>query len=117
MKYRTTAKAIRNEYGKNLIISLGYCEAQNLLSYLEPSAYTAGVYGWNFDIYEVHGVAICTGYRGMPAGLPYDRERLRALELEAKKIRADYRKPYKEAKEEVEKLLSQFIDETREANR
>jgi hypothetical protein len=32
-----------------------------------PVAYSAGTYGWNFDVYEVGGVAICTGYRGMPS--------------------------------------------------
>lgn len=117
MKYRTTAKAIREEYGKNRILSIGYCGMQNLLSFFSESAYTCGVYGWNFDIYEVHGIAICTGYRGMPAGLSYDWEKLSALEKDAEKIRADFKKPYKQAKAELEKMLFNFIDETREANK
>jgi hypothetical protein len=64
MKYKTTAKALKEGYYK--IISVGYCELQCLLSYESPVAYSAGTYGWNFDVYDVLGVAICTGYRGMP---------------------------------------------------
>ena len=63
MKYRTTAKAIRANYEA---VSLGYCEAQNLLrAVAEPEAYTCGVYGWNADIYRTTepGKVIVTGYR------------------------------------------------------
>ena len=65
MKYKTTAKALREGY--YTIISAGYCELQTLLNYERPIAYSAGVYGWNFDVYEFDGVAIATGYRGMPS--------------------------------------------------
>ena len=64
MKYKTTAKALRAGY--YTIIRAGYCELQ-LLSYESPVAYSAGLYGWNFDVYEFDGVAIVTGYRGMPS--------------------------------------------------
>lgn len=64
MKYKTTAKAIRDGY--HYIISASYCSLQALLNYERPVAYCAGVYGWNFDVYDINGVAICTGYRGMP---------------------------------------------------
>lgn len=64
MKYKTTAKELKNGYFR--IIAVGYCELQALLNYESPRAYTCGVYGWNFDVYHVDGVAICTGYRGMP---------------------------------------------------
>lgn len=65
MKYKTTAKALRDGY--YTIISAGYCDLQCLLSYESPVAYCAGVYGWNFDVYAFDGVAIATGYRGMPS--------------------------------------------------
>jgi len=65
MKYKTTAKEIRSGY--YTIISAGYCTLQNLLKDENPVAYTSGVYGWNFDVYQVNGVAIATGYRGMPS--------------------------------------------------
>jgi hypothetical protein len=65
MKYKTTAKEIRSGY--YTIISAGYCSLQNLLKDENPVAYASGVYGWNFDVYAINGVAIATGYRGMPS--------------------------------------------------
>lgn len=65
-KYRTTAKAIRDAMKAGMpTVALGYCELQSLLSCADPEAYTAGVYGWNFDVYQIGGLTICTGYRGM----------------------------------------------------
>lgn len=65
MKYKTTVKALKNGY--YTIISAGYCDLQCLLDMESPVAYSAGTYGWNFDVYAFDGVAICTGYRGMPS--------------------------------------------------
>ena len=64
MKYKTTASELRNGY--YTIIRAGYCSLQHLLSSEYPIAYARGVYGWNFDVYDFDGIAICTGYRGMP---------------------------------------------------
>ena len=65
MKYKTTAKELKQGYYH--IIGAGYCELQTLLSYKNPVAYSSGVYGWNFDVYDIDGIAITTGYRGMPS--------------------------------------------------
>ena len=71
MKYRTTAKAVQQGYPN--IISVGYCGAYHLLKGIEPKAYTCGVYGWNFDVYEIDwNTAVCTGYRGMPGHVEWD---------------------------------------------
>lgn len=64
MKLKTTAKAIKNSSAN--IVSASYCSLAALLKYHKPFAYTCGIYGWNFDVYEVYGVTICTGYRNMP---------------------------------------------------
>lgn len=62
MKYQTTKKAVMNGY--NNVISVGYCNLQNLLDYQTPVAYTAGAYGWNADVYDFGaGTVIVTGYR------------------------------------------------------
>ena len=61
MKYRTTQKAIKAGFHK--VIKVGYCDLQSLLNCETEKAYTAGVYGWNADIYDFGNVAICTGYR------------------------------------------------------
>ena len=65
MKYKTTAKELKEGYYH--IISAGYCELQRLLKYKRPVAYASGVYGWNFDVYEINRCCcIATGYHGMP---------------------------------------------------
>lgn len=104
MKYKTTAKAIRSAGGN--IISIGYCYAWHLLSNHSANAYTSGVYGWNFDVYEVHGATICTGYRGMPGRTA---QNVRAYETQARAIFEDWGIPYEERKEKIEKLLIEFI--------
>lgn len=83
MKCKTTAKAIRENYGSR-ILSIGYCAAQSLLRYETPFAYSAGVYGWNCDYYDIDGVCISTGYR--PIGKPIDYEKLREAEKTARMI-------------------------------
>lgn len=41
MKYKTTAKELKEGYYK--IISVGYCDLQSLLSYKSPIAYSKGI--------------------------------------------------------------------------
>lgn len=46
------------------VICIGYCDLQYLLRGESRIGYTAGVYGWNADVYDVgNGVAIVTGNR------------------------------------------------------
>ena len=104
MKYKTTAKAIRSAGGN--IISIGYCDAWHLLSNHNANAYTSGVYGWNFDVYELYGVTICTGYRGMPGR---SAQNVRTYETQARAIYGDWNIPYEERKEKIEKLLKEFL--------
>ena len=103
MKYRTTVKALRE--GACNLRCAGYCDLQNLLRAHNANAYTCGVYGWNFDVYEVYGLTICTGYRGMPG-----KRLVQIAEYEAKAAAVwdDYNKPYAERCEEVESLLHEF---------
>lgn len=105
MKFKTTAKAIRQSYGKKLAIS--YCGAQFLLWNHAPVAYTCGVYGWNFDVYTVNGVTICTGYRGMVGATP-DWEALEKYERAAREV-VESRLPYEERQAKVEALLEEFL--------
>ena len=104
MKYKTTRKAIVNNCIN--VKSTGYCELQSLLRNHDPNAYTCGVYGWNFDIYEIYGVTICTGYRNMPGeSLKYTSE----YEKKAEKIWSyENKQPFEEKQKEVEKLLHEF---------
>lgn len=44
-------------------VRVGYCDLQDALRGIDPDGYTAGVYGWNCDVYLIGGLTICTGYR------------------------------------------------------
>ena len=105
MKYKTTAKAIR-EVAVNPR-SAGYCDLQFLLHNHQPTAYTSGVYGWNFDVYEVYGLTICTGYRGM---VGKRLEGIAEAENKAQKLLSWENKSmtYDEKCEAVEELLKEF---------
>jgi len=102
MKYKTTAKEIKSGYYR--IISAGYCELQSLLSYKSPISYAKGYYGWNFDVYDIDGVAIVTGYRNMPS--------------KNSKAKYDLIKEYEEKSqgktaEEKDLLIKEFIEKTK----
>lgn len=108
MKFKTTRKAIVN--GSYNVRSAGYCDLSHLLHYHEATAYTAGVYGWNFDVFEVYGLTICTGYRNMPGKR---LEHIREYEEKARAIINDwdtYKGNYEAKKEAVEKLLKEFCE-------
>lgn len=105
MKYKTTIKAIRENACNPRTV--GYCDLQHLLTNHSPVAYTCGVYGWNFDIYEVYGVTICTGYRGMVGprceGIAeYEEKAAKILSWDNKEM------IYDEKREAVENLLHEF---------
>ena len=62
MKIQTTKKAIMNAYRN--VIKVGYCDMQYALKWREPNFYTAGVYGWNADVYVIdYDTVIVTGYK------------------------------------------------------
>lgn len=106
MKYKTTAKAIRQS--GETALAIGYCDLADLLRYENPIAYTCGVYGWNFDVYKVNGINICTGYRGM-VGKSVDYEITREYNGKARKINSDWSIPYEEKREKVNALLMEFL--------
>jgi len=84
MKLKTTTKAIKA--GSARLFQIGYCELQTLLKVREPFGYTCGLYGWNYDAYDLGGgVTLTTGYRGMP-GACLDYKKVREFEKRASAI-------------------------------
>ena len=62
MKTKITKKAIMGAYRN--VIKVGYCDMQDALKWREPNFYTAGMYGWNSDVYVIdYDTVIVTGYR------------------------------------------------------
>lgn len=104
MKYKTTIKNIMRNY--NNIRHDGRHDIHDLLINHEPFAYTSGIYGWNFDVYDVYGVTICTGDRNTPG------EPLEYIDEYNKKAAAILHytntQPYNEKAEAVENLLKEF---------
>jgi hypothetical protein len=50
-------KVAKKEIIKNYkCFSVGYCDLQTLLNVADPQFYTAGVYGWNADIYTCYRI-------------------------------------------------------------
>ena len=84
MKTQTTKKAIMSAY-RNVIKVRG-CDMQDALKWREPNFYTAGVYGWNADVYVIdRDTVIVTGYR--PFGnMKLSREVINTLNKCAKSI-------------------------------
>ena len=108
MKYRTTAKYLRENGG--LVVKCGYCDLATLLRDESPVAYTCGVYGWNFDVYEVCGITICTGYRGM---VGRRANGIREYEEKAKALEKKYNQwtEYDKLKRARRRLLEKFCEQ------
>lgn len=107
MKIKITRKAAAQ---MNNVRSAGYCDLQNLLHGLSPIAYTSGIYGWNFDVYALDGLTICTGYRGMPGPRA---EGIREFENRAAAIMRDYETPFDVRTEQLKKLRGEFVKANR----
>lgn len=114
MKFKTTEKAVKNNYIK--IIKIPYCGLQTLLSAETPIAYTSSAdYGWKSDIYEIPTIegkiAISTGY--VPFGnvvLSYDlREKYENKSL--KELSKKVAMPFAKRKAQNRKQIIAFINE------
>lgn len=60
MKFKTTQRNIKANYKH--VVSVGYCNLQNLLNRKNPIAYTTRREGWGADVYDCGSIAIATGY-------------------------------------------------------
>ena len=107
MKFKTTKKEMKQGYVK--ILSIGYCELQNLLYYTSPIAYSSGSYGWYCDYYDIDNVCISTGYSPIGKTVTYDI--LKKYDNKASEIIGDYNISYDERKKKVNGLLLKFIKE------
>lgn len=108
MKVKITRNDINTNFVK--VYSVSYCGAQSLLSVLEPFGYNAGVYGWNYDAYDMgNGICITTGYR--PIGEHVDVDKLRLYEQRAEHILYDHSTEWKARQEALNALLNMFIQE------
>lgn len=113
-KIKITRKEATNT--NNKIISIGYCKAHDLLTGVEPIGYNSGVYGWNWDLYEIthtktgEGLTICTGYRST-IGEYIDHKTINKYEQQARKIRNNWDLNYTQQLKRITTLRDKFINE------
>jgi hypothetical protein len=105
MKLKATKNSIKN--GFNRIISISYCNAQHLLHYKNPFAYSSGIYGWSCDYYEIGNICISTGYS--PIGQKVDYNKLRVLEQKASEIVHNYDIQHEQKVIQLDALISELI--------
>ena len=98
------------------ILKIGYCEAQNLLNGISAWGYNAGVYGWNYDVYDItstktgEGVRITTGYRNT-IGNRLANKTIRKYEDKARAIIYDWNISYESKQKKLTALRNRFINE------
>lgn len=108
MKYKTTQRAVWENYNK--ILCVPYCRLQNLLNCESPVAYTARREGWAADIYDMGGgVAIVTGYSPFGNVRP-SNELLERYETGAKKIIEYYSCDYEKRNALLRGAIREFIE-------
>lgn len=110
MKLKVSKKEIKSNVISDNLIAIGYCEAQYLLRGKQPFAYSAGVYGWSCDYYQIDGVIISTGYS--PTGARVDYKLLIKYEDKAAKI-AESGDAWELREKKTAKLLRKFLAEVK----
>lgn len=82
-------KITRNDINKNNMVALSSGQCQTILSMFASDykiGYNEGVYGWNYDLYEINGVDIVAGYR-IPYKSSENKEVKKALIALENKVR------------------------------
>ena len=116
MKTRITKKAIVDRY-QTIIADGG--NMQDLLNYKNADFFTAGVNGWNSDIYILehedlyNTIVISTGDRAF-GNISTSYWHLMDYEKKARAIVGNYDIKYEDKKEQVNKLLYTYINEVLE---
>lgn len=103
-KIKTTRHELMTKFAKSYTVDMPHLFK---LAGVEPFAYTSGVYGWNFDAYEVSGVLLCSGDRGMIG------QRLEIAEKYEEKARKIDSLPirWEEKKQKARRVWNAFVRE------
>ena len=109
-KIKTTKKAMNESYNK--IVSIGYCNAQNLLHYEDAYTYCSRTEGWSCDNYNVNDTLISTGYAPITSknvNCSYDI--VKKYDTAAEAIIYNHELSYEDQKAKVKLLLTEFVKE------
>jgi len=107
-KFKTTKKEMKNRYDQ----IVGISDAQYLLKYEEPIAYSTRVEGWACDYYDIDGILISVGYAPLDSRkTKCNYSLVHGYDEQARDIINDYDKSSEQQREEVTRLLKQFVEE------
>lgn len=113
MKVKVTRRQVFDNYCN--VISVGYCDLQDLLQFKNANYYTCGIYGWNSDIYDLgNGVALSTGYRPIGNLKASYYHITKKYNEKAKKVHNQYynnKIKYDTRNKKLDKLLNEFVNE------
>ena len=107
MRVQVTKRDVMRQ--NRFVIRVGYCDLQHLLRFKDSQFYTAGMYGWNADVYQVDGSAVVvTGYK--PFGnIQPDRKVIREYDARAARILHDSTLSYFEKERNLDFLINEFL--------
>lgn len=108
MKKQTTKNSIKRNY--NNIINVGYTNLNHLFYYDDNNKYyNCGVYGWNWNAYELDAnTCIISGYRNT-VGSDIDHDYIVKIDNKAKEIIKNYTK-YEDQIKHLEDLKAEFLN-------
>lgn len=110
MAFKVTRNSVKANYSN--IYYVGYCEMYHMLSAFRKVGFSSGVYGWNYNVYEIDiDTCVVTGYRGM-YGKRIERKQYEKFEKKAAAIYRDpeNRLPYEKRQEKIRKMTLKFFD-------
>ena len=108
-KIHVTKKYLKENY---VCCGTNYRDASYLLHYYSAEFYNSGVNGWNFDAFVFGDYVITTGYRNLIHDIPVDNKLLKELNEKARILICNNKKHYPETKEQIDRLLKEFLDKT-----
>ena len=97
----------------DVILAIGYCKLATLLINKAPFAYSAGIYGWSCDYYDINGVCISTGYA--PIGARVDYNLVNEYERKAQEVINNSSYSYDQIKSLLDALITEFIEKAKES--
>lgn len=107
-RVQVTKRSIMEQ--NRFVVRVGYCDLQHLLRFKDSQFYTAGMYGWNADVYQVDGSAvIVTGYRPFGNVQP-DCAIVREYDAKAARILHDSTLSYFEKESNLNFLINEFLE-------
>ena len=106
MKKEATKNTIKRNYSN--IINVGYTNLENLLYLDDAKYYNHGVYGWNWDAYELdENTCLITGYRNT-LGDNIDREYTQIIDNKAREI-LNNSDDYDDEKQQLDELKQELL--------